>query len=86
MKWLQFVWSGDGKQRRQREESLTRIADAGSRAVTKARIENEAASRDLTLTVERKVEETRPVRRLLKELINRINADDQITRLRKDHA
>lgn len=85
MKWWQFNWNGWGRQRAQREESLTRVTEAAMRDLTKTTSENEEAARAVKTAINRQLEASRPLRAVLKDLIERVNSDDRLHRLRKDH-
>jgi hypothetical protein len=84
MKWWQFHWSGLGKQRQQRDESRSRVTEASMRDLTRAVSDNEQAAKAVKSAVSRQMEASRPLRAVLKDLIERVNSDEHFSRLRKD--
>lgn len=84
MKWWQFNWSGSGRQRAQREESLNRVTETAMRELSKTTSENAEAARAVKSAISRQMEASRPLRAVLKDLIERVNTDDRLHRLHKD--
>lgn len=79
MNWWKICWSGRGRQRQQREESMSRLTEASMQGLTKARIENEQASRAVKVAVDRRFEQSEPLRRVLSDLLARVGRDERFS-------
>lgn len=74
MRWPSF--SGIGRQRQQMQDSVARLTERRLDVLSQAREENTRAAAEVTETVEKRLEEGRPIRSLLQDLLAKIHESE----------
>lgn len=84
MNWLGVHFSGVGRQRRQREDSLARVKAACMGKLEQASAEQALAAESVKESVQEQTSQTRALRRVVKGVVELLHRREEKLNLRRD--
>lgn len=84
MNWFGIHFSGRGRQRQQREESLARVRAASMNRLEKASAEQSEAAESVKDAVLEQSQQSRALRRVVKGVVNLLQKREERLNLRRD--